>query len=531
MSTSTTSSLSDNEKLMIAVLSQSAHGNQILVINYRDLAKSLGLPSARSARDRWTRLTTKIRTGTFTFEDLSITTRGGAGNKNPKRTKMEEEVDVNNGGLDESASPAKKAKSGTKGSTEGYSSEGGIDEAVNTHGEDKMFMNTGPVHNAMARNDDTKLLLAIFHQWKPFRIDMSKLGEDLNIRAGAASMRWVRFKARVNAGTAPAPTDRELFIAVLRQFERLPRLDMNRLGAELGINSRAAAMRWAIFKARFGIRNRVQTAVDQALLGEATKAGSVNGVPGNDTETSKQTVVDQWPLAETSKVGTDNSGSDSDTETSKQPTNGGKNKTPWQYTGWLSPPSQIIKLQKIYNNASKSQPYRESDDEKLLIAVLSQWDPLPAVDNGKLGATLGIKPGTAAEEMKVEEAITAVDNAAQHTIVEGNSSVGQAAAVINKPAKKGKKRGRKPLSVKEELDEPCAQRKKINKSITMSLNATTSKPGPSRGSKANKDKGGFDGDEAVKQEHSGPFEDGIEWLQLGEQGDGLHGLQFSGDKA
>ncbi|RAL67397.1 hypothetical protein DID88_008152 [Monilinia fructigena] len=38
----------------------------------------------------------------------------------------------------------------------------------------------------------------------------------------------------------------------------------------------------------------------------------------------------------------------------------------------------------------------KSDDEKLLIVMLSQWNPLPAINNHKLSAALWIKAGAAA---------------------------------------------------------------------------------------------------------------------------------------
>ncbi|KAF7864473.1 hypothetical protein EAF04_006606 [Stromatinia cepivora] len=174
----------------------------------------------------------------------------------------------------------------------------------------------------------------------------------------------------------------------------------------------------------------------------------------------------------------------------------------------------------------RANPSEKSDDEKLLIAVLSQWNPLPPVDNRKLGEALGIIPGTASvrwhrfkaklfrnSELKVKQAAN------------DRPGVGQAAAVIDKQ----KKGGRKRAAAKEGSDEPPAQRKKFDKSIAMSLNAATSKPGPGTG-KANKDKRHLDGlDGNVKQEND-QFEDGIEWLQIGEDGNELDGL-LSGDEA
>ncbi|KAI9647047.1 hypothetical protein NHQ30_005049 [Ciborinia camelliae] len=196
----------------------------------------------------------------------------------------------------------------------------------------------------------------------------------------------------------------------------------------------------------------------------------------------------------------------------------------------------------------KANSADKSEDEKLLIAVLSQWDPLPPVDNHKLGATLGIKPGTAAvrwcrfkarlfrndenkaagDDVTVEQATAADDNPGRHTVGD-SSSVGRVGVIIEKqPA--GKKRGRKQQAVKEVSDEPPAQRKRNNKSIARSLNTATSKPGMSRGKKSNKDRGELNGlDEVVKQENV--FEHGLGWLEIGErgieqQGDELDGWQL-----
>lgn len=188
----------------------------------------------------------------------------------------------------------------------------------------------------------------------------------------------------------------------------------------------------------------------------------------------------------------------------------------------------------------RANPAEKSDDEKLLIAVLSIWDPLPPVDNNKLGEILGIKPGTAAVRwhrfkarlLKNNEDNIAGDNVgveeatAAEVTTAHNSGVGQETAVIEK-SKRGNKRGRKRAAVKEESDEPPTQRKKIDKTIAMAMNAATSKPGPGKG-KTNKDKGHLGGldelngmDGIVKQEN-GDFENGLDF-----RFDGL----FSGDEA
>ncbi|TGO76212.1 hypothetical protein BELL_0168g00130 [Botrytis elliptica] len=184
----------------------------------------------------------------------------------------------------------------------------------------------------------------------------------------------------------------------------------------------------------------------------------------------------------------------------------------------------------------------KSDDEKLLIAVLSLWDPLPSVDNNKLGALLGIKPGTAAvrwhrfkakllkgsENMKVERTTAALGDSAGDKISADDVDIGQAAAVIDNK-KRGKNGGRKRAAVTEGPNEPPAQRKKIDKSIGNSLNASTSKPGLGKGRKTNKDKEPLEGLGAVKQEN-GQFEIGMQWLETGDGGNMLDEL-LSGQEA
>lgn len=111
----------------------------------------------------------------------------------------------------------------------------------------------------MPQNDTTKLLIAVFLQWKGCKIDTNKLGVDLGIRPGAAAMRLVRLKERLATDTALRNADRELLIALLQQENRFPRINYNRLGADLEILPGAASMRWIRFKARLeGRQNQIQ---------------------------------------------------------------------------------------------------------------------------------------------------------------------------------------------------------------------------------------------------------------------------------
>ncbi|TGO14372.1 hypothetical protein BTUL_0054g00410 [Botrytis tulipae] len=166
----------------------------------------------------------------------------------------------------------------------------------------------------------------------------------------------------------------------------------------------------------------------------------------------------------------------------------------------------------------KANPSEKSDDEKLLIAVLSLWDPLLPVDNNRLGALLGIKPGTAAvrwhrfkakllkgtennkagDDVKVEQATAVFGNSAGDKTSADDVDIGQAAAVFD-DKKGGKNGGRKRAAATEGPNEPPTQRKKIDKSIGISLNASTSKPGSGKGRKTNKDKKPLEGLGAVKQ--------------------------------
>ncbi|KAA8572348.1 hypothetical protein EYC84_002971 [Monilinia fructicola] len=230
----------------------------------------------------------------------------------------------------------------------------------------------------------------------------------------------------------------------------------------------------------------------------------------------------------------------------------------------------------------RANPAAKSDDEKLLIAVLSQWDPLPAVDNHKLGAALGIKAGTAAASaivgdpvhsqtsedssmagsgatmtkksakgrrgngngkrpgMKgsVEQASATVTNTSQDTTAADSLGVGQAAVGIEKiPTTKPGKRGRKRAVVGEGSDESPVQRKKINKSIASSLNAATSKPHPSEGNKTNKYMGVSGGLGDYLKQEDGYFENSVGWPQVEHydpfrgQGDELDEFQLSGGEA
>ncbi|TGO67287.1 hypothetical protein BOTNAR_0045g00310 [Botryotinia narcissicola] len=196
----------------------------------------------------------------------------------------------------------------------------------------------------------------------------------------------------------------------------------------------------------------------------------------------------------------------------------------------------------------KANPSEKSDDEKLIIAVLSLWDPLPPVDNNKLGALLGIKPGTVAvrwhrykakllkhsennkawDDVKVEQTTAALGNSAGDKTSADDVDVGQAAASFD-DKKRGKNGGRKRAAAMEGPNEQPAQRKKIDKSIGVSLNTSTSKPGSGKGRKTNKDKKPLEGLGAVKQKN-GQFEFGMLWLETGDGGNMLDEL-FSGEKA
>ncbi|KAF7904673.1 hypothetical protein EAF00_002007 [Botryotinia globosa] len=195
----------------------------------------------------------------------------------------------------------------------------------------------------------------------------------------------------------------------------------------------------------------------------------------------------------------------------------------------------------------KANTSAKSDDEKLLIAVLSLWDPLPPVDNNRLGALLGIKPGTAAvrwhrfkakllkgtekkagDDVKVEQKTAALGDSAGDKTSADDTDIRQAAAVLD-DKKRGKNGGRKRAAAAEGPKEPPTQRKKIDKSIGISLNASSSKPGSSKGRKTNKDKKPLEELGAVKQEN-GQFEFGMRWLETGDDGNML-GELLSGEEA
>ncbi|TGO49959.1 hypothetical protein BCON_0195g00150 [Botryotinia convoluta] len=191
-------------------------------------------------------------------------------------------------------------------------------------------------------------------------------------------------------------------------------------------------------------------------------------------------------------------------------------------------------------------PGKKSDDEKL-IAVLKQWDPLPAVDNQRLGEALGIKTGTAqvrwcrfkaklfkdsennkaGDGVKVEQATAALGNSAGDKTSADDADIEQPAAAFDNK-KRGKNGGQKRVAATEGPNEPPAQRKKIDKSIGLSLNASTSKPGPGKGRKTNKDKEPLEGLGAVKQEN-GQFEIGMQWLETRDDGNILD--ELSGEEA
>ncbi|CAD6440118.1 e2948eb5-d73f-4d9e-aeee-0337c5ba6026 [Sclerotinia trifoliorum] len=172
----------------------------------------------------------------------------------------------------------------------------------------------------------------------------------------------------------------------------------------------------------------------------------------------------------------------------------------------------------------------KSDDEKLLIAVLSQWNPLPPVDYRKLAEALEVRPGIAQVRWYRFKARLFKNNKDRSQVEqEKNNSLGVGhAAAVNDKQKNNRGGGRKRAAVKGGSDEPPTQRKRVDKSIAMSLNAATSKPGPGKGT--NNDKGRLDGLDGNVKEENDQFEDDIEWLQIGEDGNELDGWS-SGDEA
>lgn len=109
----------------------------------------------------------------------------------------------------------------------------------------------------MARSNDTKLLIAVFVQWRSARIDTNKLGEDLGINCGAAGMRLFRLKGKLRNGEGTTNSDDALLTAIIHQEKRLPRLDYKMLGADLECNPGAAAMRWWRYKVRLEEEARI----------------------------------------------------------------------------------------------------------------------------------------------------------------------------------------------------------------------------------------------------------------------------------
>ncbi|KAM0136924.1 hypothetical protein ACHAP3_004262 [Botrytis cinerea] len=173
----------------------------------------------------------------------------------------------------------------------------------------------------------------------------------------------------------------------------------------------------------------------------------------------------------------------------------------------------------------------KSDDEKLLIAILSLWDPLPPVDYHKLGALLGIKPGTARvrwhrfkaklfkdsmnktaeDDVKVEQTTAALDNPAREKEASEDAGIEQVAEEID-VKRRGRTGVRKRAATVGEPNVPPAQRRRINRSIGMSSNASTSKPRPGKERKTNKYNGQLEVPGGIKQE-DGQFEDNIQWSE------------------
>ncbi|KAF7864474.1 hypothetical protein EAF04_006607 [Stromatinia cepivora] len=160
----------------------------------------------------------------------------------------------------------------------------------------------------MTRKDDTKLLIGVFRQWESSRLDNNMLGADLGIKSAAASMRRTRLKERLDSNGALTNADLELLIAILNQEGRLPNVDYNRLGSELGINYGAASMRWSRFKARLeATRKHVQTTVKKesaeeksmAIHAPSEPAENLTASPKKDNEVieTKQGVFG-WPYNE-----------------------------------------------------------------------------------------------------------------------------------------------------------------------------------------------------------------------------------------
>ncbi|APA07692.1 predicted protein [Sclerotinia sclerotiorum 1980 UF-70] len=102
-------------------------------------------------------------------------------------------------------------------------------------------------------------------------------------------MRRTRLRERAEANGALTNADLELLIAILNQEKSLPNLDYHRLGSELGINYGAASMRWSRFKARLeATRKRVQVVVKKEPVEEKNIAVSVASEPVEDSTASPE---------------------------------------------------------------------------------------------------------------------------------------------------------------------------------------------------------------------------------------------------
>ncbi|KAI9647045.1 hypothetical protein NHQ30_005047 [Ciborinia camelliae] len=117
--------MSDNEKLLIAALSQLSSDGNLPPLNYGRLSQDLGLPTANAAQVRWSRLTTKIKRGGFTAENLKIGGRSGV--VPTKRTKDEAMMDDDDDNDDDDAKMGSEKKRGA-GSVN--NKEGVTDKAV-----------------------------------------------------------------------------------------------------------------------------------------------------------------------------------------------------------------------------------------------------------------------------------------------------------------------------------------------------------------------------------------------------------------
>ncbi|CAD6440117.1 5d25b00d-6466-49a1-afac-4e71fed36199 [Sclerotinia trifoliorum] len=141
----------------------------------------------------------------------------------------------------------------------------------------------------MTRKDDTKLLIGVFRQWESSGLNNHILGADLGIRTAAAGMRRTRLNERLNANGALTNADLELLIAIINQEKRLPNIDYNLLGRELGINSGAASMRWSRFKARLeATRKHVQITVKKEPVEEKNIEAPAANEPAENSTASPE---------------------------------------------------------------------------------------------------------------------------------------------------------------------------------------------------------------------------------------------------